>query len=836
MAEREHAIGRYRLQPGRQLLVDGVPVPIGTKALDILTALVEAAGDVVTKDELLERVWPGVFIAEHTIQVHISMLRKALGAEADWIQTVPRRGYRFNGAVGTASSPGAEPPARASDLPRPPTRLVGREADVAAALEVLAANRLVTLTGPGGVGKTRLALEIAQRALPLLRDGACFVDLAVLGDAGLLPSTVATALGVALRPDEPPLEPIARRLKSQSLLILLDNCEHVIDAAASFAEGLLQRTSTVRLLATSREPLACAGEQVYRLAPLALPSADVTRAEAALESGAVALLVDRVRAADSGFALTDAGAAAAGQICRGLDGLPLAIEMASAWVPTFGLDGLAARVDAAFTPPAGARRTAQPRHRSLQATLDWSHDLLSDAEQRALRRLAVFAGSFSLPGAEAVVSGADLAAAEVPARLAALVGKSLVTVAAGSAPPRYRLLETTRAYAAEKLAQAGENGRIARLAAYLRDFFRRAARDYAALGADAWLPRCGPELDNLRAALAWAFGPEGDAELGIELVCDAGPLYNAFSLLAERIRWVQEARRRTTEATPPEHRAALLLNSASGTNFGNPGLAAAALEAVALLRRCDRPSDLGYALTVAGSALLRPGDTAEGERHLHEAEALLRPLGPSARLSGLLAALSGACYFAGDLARAAAYGREAVELARGLEMQQWSEIATTNLAELEFLGGRAEAAIRLMTGLREEARRHGNLRALGAASTNLGSYLIGVGRLDDARDPLREALGVNQQLDSAYRTVICIEHLARLAAERGAAARAARLAGFTDRYYRSQGRPREAIEAAGRDALQTVLAGALDAIEIARWNAMGETLTEEQAVALALED
>ncbi len=261
MVEREHVIGRFRLQPGRQLLADGVPVQLGVKTLAILTCLVEAASDLVTKDELLERVWPGQTIEEHAIQVHVSVLRKALGSDASWIVTVPRRGYRFAGKVGGAKTGAGGTSTGEQGLPRPTTRLHGRLADLSAIRLLLAESGLVTIIGAGGVGKTRLAIEIAHGAVPEYRDGVVFVDLAVLGEAGLVPTAVATALGISLGSNEATVDLITRQLKSRSVLMVLDNCEHLVDAAAELAQTLSVALPNLRVLATSREALSCAGEQ-----------------------------------------------------------------------------------------------------------------------------------------------------------------------------------------------------------------------------------------------------------------------------------------------------------------------------------------------------------------------------------------------------------------------------------------------------------------------------------------------------------------------------------------------------------------------------------------------
>jgi predicted ATPase/DNA-binding winged helix-turn-helix (wHTH) protein len=500
MTARDYVFGRYRLRPGRELSVDGVPAAVGAKALDILATLVAAAGELVTKSELMERVWPGLVVEEHNIQVHISALRKVLRGDAGWIVTVPRLGYRFVGPV--AAAPAAGLP---SAVPRPLGRLHGRAEDLAAIGALLDRARLVTLAGPGGIGKTRLGLELLHTLGGRYRDGTVFVDLSVLQDATLVASLVAAALGIELRGDTPPAELLARRLQPRELLLLLDNCEHVLDAVAPLAELILAQAPAVSLLATSREPLACGGEQVYRLLLLPVPAEGVNSAAEALAASSVALLVDWLQAADLHFRLTDATAAAAAAICRRLDGLPLAIEMAGALVPGFGLAAAAARLEESFQLPCSVTRTAAPRHRSLAATLDWSHALLSPTERALLRRLAVFPGPFALDAVEAVVGDGTLAGAACGDVLAGLVRKSLVAIDPAAAPLSYRLLETIRAYAAEKLEAAGERDLLrARHARHVADVFERAARDWDGTADRVWLDRYGSLLADLARRCAGA--------------------------------------------------------------------------------------------------------------------------------------------------------------------------------------------------------------------------------------------------------------------------------------------------------------------------------------------
>ena len=407
-----HAIsfGPFRLLAEQRLLLDGdKPVRLGSRAFDILAALVERGGQVVGKAELIGRAWPQTFVEEANLKIQVSALRRALGDGQGghrYIVTVPGRGYNFVAPL-SAKEPPQVPlrptlaPAGVHNLPIAVTRMIGRDEAVAALVSRLSRQRLVTIVGPGGIGKTTVALAVAERMIASYEHGVWLIDLAPLGDPGLVPSAVATVLGREIRTDDP-LPGLVGCLRDQRMLLLLDNCEHVIDAVAKMAAAILSGAPGVNILATSREPLAVAGESGYRLEPLSSPpqSSQPTAAEAAA-SPAVQLFVERVAAIVEDFALTDANAPLVVEICRRLDGLPLAIEFAAARVEVLGVEGLAARLDDSLLVGAG-RRTAMPRHRTLRAVVDWSFGLLSEDEQLFFRALGIFTGGFTVEAASAV--------------------------------------------------------------------------------------------------------------------------------------------------------------------------------------------------------------------------------------------------------------------------------------------------------------------------------------------------------------------------------------------------------------------------------------------------
>jgi non-specific serine/threonine protein kinase len=433
----------------RELRARGVPVPIGGRAFEIVEILVESAGELVTKNDLMSRVWPGAIIEENTLQVHIYAIRKALGSDRGMLKTASGRGYRLFGnwtiqqnAHASAEIIDLGPMHRRAkpfqnNLPAAASDLVGRTIAVQRLRDLLSAYRVVTLTGPGGIGKTRLALEVARGLSPSFQGDVRLVELVSLSDPGLVPSAVANGLGLKLGGDEISAESVARAIGAQKLLIVLDNCEHVIDAAAKLAETVVRMCSRTTILATSREILKIEGEYVYRVPPLDVPPQDEEPCNI-LAHSAVQLFVATTRAWQSDFLPDGENLPAIAAICRRLDGIPLAIDFAATRVATLGLQQVAAGLDDRFGMLTGGRRTALPRHQTLRATLDWSYELLPLSEQGLLRHLAVFPAGFTLEAATAVMSNTDTPAVEEG--IANLVAKSLVTLDRSVPVDRWRLL------------------------------------------------------------------------------------------------------------------------------------------------------------------------------------------------------------------------------------------------------------------------------------------------------------------------------------------------------------------------------------------------------------
>jgi predicted ATPase/DNA-binding winged helix-turn-helix (wHTH) protein len=538
-----YACDRWEIDIGRrEFRSSGIPVPLGSRAFEIVKVLVETTG-LVTGDHLMEQVWSGVTVGEGTIRVHISAVRKALGQDRALLKTVPGRGYRLLGdwkpkqRAATAALV-YSPLTRTSGAPAasnfaPVTkRLIGRTAAAQYVRDLVSAYRMVTLTGAGGIGKTSLAIEAVRQLLPDFEDGGWIVELASLSDPDLVPSAVAGTLGLSLG-GEVSAESVAHTIGEKNLLLVLDNCEHVIEAAANLAEALTRLCPRTAIVATSREVLGVGGESVYRVPPLDVPEVGREDPEQVLYCGAVELLIERTRALDPDYSPSLGDLPSLAAICRRLDGIPLAIEFAAARAATIGLSQVAAGLGDCFRLLTRGRRTALRRHQTLRAALDWSYELLPPDEQRLLRRLAIFLGGFTLEAAKAV--GAHEVAGDVIVDgISSLVAKSLLMTDELASTRRWRLLETIRAYALEKLIESGEELAMARRHA---EYFRRlimpsTTEPVLPLTVEDML-RYGREIDNVRAALDWSFSSDGDAAVGVTLAAAFAPVWINLSLLVE---------------------------------------------------------------------------------------------------------------------------------------------------------------------------------------------------------------------------------------------------------------------------------------------------------------
>lgn len=516
---------RLHMQPHR-LCIGEETVRLGSRALDLLVALVQRAGEVISRAELESQVWPHSTVEDSSLRVHIAALRKALGdgvGEARYIANVPGRGYSFVAAVeverpGYPSDPALVKAFSPRDLPVRLTSIIGRGEELTSLCSHLPQRRLVSIVGHGGMGKTALAIAVAHELRARYADGACFVDLAGLADGVLLPNAFAAALGISVF-GESVMQTLDMWLRPRRMLIVIDNCEHLLESVTVLIDRILGLAPGIDVLATSREPLDACGEWVHRLMPLASPPADTDlTCQEALTYPALQLLAERAAASADTFALSQSNLDEACALCRRLDGVPLALEFAAARIGLLGVHGVVAQLDDRLRLLSSGRRTVLPRHRTLRALLDWSYELLPEHEQRVLRACGIFQGEFSLESALAVLSSETINEAQVRDAVLSLISKSLIVSDPGRIGVKFSLLEITRAYALELLSLDVEHSRIAeRHARQMIVVMQQSEADWDCMPRTRWHDIYLHSMGNVRVALDWAFGAEGNAEIGVRL-------------------------------------------------------------------------------------------------------------------------------------------------------------------------------------------------------------------------------------------------------------------------------------------------------------------------------
>src|SRR5258705_4205762 len=531
-----YRFGLFELQSDkRRLLKEGAAISLRPRAFDLLVALVDRAGHLVTKDELLDQVWPKIVVEEAALHVQVSALRKVLGSDA--ITTVSGRGYQFTLPV-TKGGEANRASRSKRNLPYQLTSFVGREQEIAQLKELVAKNRLVTVTGAGGAGKTRLAIEVASRLIDAFPDGVWLVELAALADPRLVPQAVAEALALADQRARPVIETLSAYLASKKLLFVLDNVEHLLEACVQFVDLVLRRSPDVAILVTSRERLGMTGELTYRVPSLTVPGpGDIVAPETLLAYDGVRLFVDRARLLRPDFSVTSENAASLASICYHLDGIPLAIELAAPRLRSMSVDELSGRLDQRFALLTDGSRAALPRHRTLRSTIDWSYDLLTEREQAMLRRVAVFAGGWTLASAEQVCAGDGIDASDIIEQLTPLVDKSLVVTDERAGATRYRMLQTVRQYALDRLRESGEETRWrASHLAYFVALAEEAGPKLRSAEQAQWLRRLEEEHENLRAALEWSL-VEAGSKGGLRLCGALGRFWWTRGHFTEGRQW-----------------------------------------------------------------------------------------------------------------------------------------------------------------------------------------------------------------------------------------------------------------------------------------------------------
>ena len=701
--------------------------------------------------------------------------------------------------AGTVELPPRRGPAgaRSDNLPLPLDSFIGRGREVRELEGLLATAPLVTLTGAGGTGKTRLSLRVAAGLVDRFPDGVWLVELAPIADARLVPQAIASALGVKEAGGRPIAEALANHVRPRSLLLVLDNCEHLSASCAEIAKALLSASPNLKILATSREPMRVRGETTYPVLPLPAPEwREAIDADAILRSDAVRLFVDRAIAAQPAFAVTDGNAAVVAEICRHLDGLPLAIELAAARVRALSVETIAGRLGERFHLLASGDPTALPRQQTLRALIDWSHDLLTQPERMLLRRLAVFAGSWTVDAAESVASGSGIDKPDVLDLMTSLVEKSLVTHEAKGT--RYRLLETIREYALERLAEAGEADatRTRHLAHYLA-LAERANPELVGPDQGMWLARLDAERENFLAAHAWCDPAEAGPGAGLRLV------------RALRRYWISR---------------------------GLPGLAhRLVVEALARPGAEERSLARCRALFDAGQLDSCMGRYAEAMGYLSESLAIAREIGDAGRIEAVLQALGVAAHGLGDMGAARGHSEEALALAKALGNKRELAAALTVVAQLDRVEGRPEAAELLNEQAVALARELGDRESIAIGLLNLAMVSAGRERPDRAGDLVAEAIAIAGETGSKPLEQSVMDVCSGLAASRGEWEHAARFYGMAQARVELTGMQRDPADeaflaprvAAARQALG---AAAFEAAQAAgRESGDGEPLAEARA-------
>jgi len=690
------------------------------------------------------------------------------------LKDVPRTLRLFQVVV--AGLPSTFPPPRTltvlpSNLPLQLTTFTGRQKEIAEVKASLKTARLLTLTGPGGSGKTRLALEAAAQVMDGFPDGVWFVDLAPIGNPDLVPHAVAWAVGIPEEPRRLLLDTLADALRPKAVLLVLDNCEHLLDATVRLTRHLLQAASNLRILATSREALGLAGERVWPVPPMALPGTDhLDSLERLAATDTVRLFLDRAAGVRPDFRLTLENAPAVAAICRHLDGIPLAIELAAARITVLTPEQIAGRLHDRFRLLRTGGRVVEPRHQTLRAAFDWSHELLSPAERVLFRRLAAFAGGFTLEAAEAACGGGPIVEADVLDLLAQLVDRSLVIAEGYGRVVRYRLLETTRQYAAERLAAAGELGAVRK---HHRDWCavlaRQAEPELRGSGQEGWVARLVDELDNLRAALDWCRTPDGGPLVGLQIAADVGLFWDARGFLREGREWLETLLPLASPAPAPLRARALNWVAVLAWRQGDHDrVKAAAEEALRIAEETNDQWNKALALHYVGHMAQVQGNFSEAERLLQASVDKFREVGDRWGLGLSLNCLGDLARHEGDYDAARTLLEEALAIHR--------QIRTTWL--------------------------------IAASHHNLGYVMLHLGEYQRAIDLFRESLAHFQALGNAGGQAMCLAGLASAAAGVGGLRRAATLFGAADALMAAVGESLEPVDRVEYDRnLETVRAG-----------------------------
>jgi predicted ATPase/class 3 adenylate cyclase len=723
-----------------------------------------------------------------------------------------------------------------TNLPLQIAPLIGRQHEIEELAGLVRAKPLVTLCGAGGVGKTRVACQVGADLLAEFPDGVWFIDLAPITDPALAPRVLAATFAVVESGANDIVDQIVSALADRRLLLIFDNCEQIVAAAAALVDAILRGCRDVRVLITTREALRLQGEVLYRVPSLAVPDTSAgLSAEAALRFAAVELFVARISSIST-FTLTDENAPIVADICRRLDGIALAIELAASRVKVLSPRQVAQRLDERFRMLTGGSRTALPRQQTLRALIDWSHDLLDERERIVFRRTGVFAASFDLDAAIAICADDVIDEWDIVDLLAALVDKSLVAVEPAGEERRYRLLESMREYARERSVAAGEEAVTRRRwFAYYAALARARVADHQAKVDDSGLAALETENDHFRSLLEWSITAANDPAAGLEFAGTLGDYWVLNGLQPEGFLWLEAGLRVVDEAAARATVARAWLALATlGRNLllGKRGLHAAQ-RAVELGRQCDLPSVVARGLLYAGIALERLGKFDDADAAFADALERLRACGEQRDFLKCLISQAGIATLRGREEAARQLYEQALGMLRASSRSNVATAVTANLALLEFSCGNGIRALELGRQAVERARDLNDRSLRVFLLVNLAAFLIDRAEFDEGREAAREALEIASQHGYAIPLCIAIEHLALICAIRGGLQSPARLIGFTQESMQAVGFARQVTEQRGYERLTAMLTEGLGERAFAELREHGRTLTESQAVDLA---
>jgi predicted ATPase/DNA-binding SARP family transcriptional activator len=728
-----------------------------------------------------------------------------------------------------------EPPK--TNLPIPLTSFIGREREIEEMKHLLSTTRLLTLTGTGGIGKTRLAIQAARDLITLYKDGIWWVELAPVFDNRLVPQVVAQVVGVR----ESAAQPIAALLKGflreKQLLLILDNCEHLIAACAQLADDLLTQCAHLRILTTSREPLGITGETVLHVPTLSFPVlAHVSQLQNLQEFESIQLFAERAAAIRPKLALTQENMLAATQICRRLDGIPLAIELAAARTKVFTLEEIAARLDDRFTLLTQGSRTALPRHQTLRALVEWSHDLLSETERVLWRRLSVFIGGWTLEAAESVCSDDVLLQVQILELLSQLVDKSLVIVEEQSSTARYQMLETIRQYGQEKLESSGENSQLRlRHVAFFLQLAEKATARLLTVEQKKWFAALDAEYGNLRVALEWAM--ETDPVKALQLAGALGQYREVRGYVSEGRASIERALQQAHGAPKEVHAEALRWQAKFAARQGDYARAKAPLEeSLELSRELGDKRGMAKSLHNSGMVSVLQGDYTAAKTSYEESLALLKETGDKREMAALTTSLGNVANYMGDYETARRYQEESVTLFRGLGDKFGLFIALNNLGIVLERQGDVSGARRYYEASIETAYELGEKNLVAYALIGLAHVHYLENDLVEASRRYRESLHVAQETGERRCIAYCLEGFAQIARRAGNTSRAAQLLGAAVSLRQAVGTPLNQAEQEELDQDVRILRNRLGEKTFESAYATGAAMTAEQAIEFAIQE